>query len=122
MVNFLRILPFSCFYGYLFAIFRLYLSFGWETYCWWNPTIDTNFAPNYSEERFSLIKQGMTADEVIGLIGEPLKKFPWEDNIEIWSYSQDGKSKIGDWAWINIGVLFDTNHRVIKTASSIVYD
>jgi tetratricopeptide (TPR) repeat protein len=23
MVNFLRILPFSCFYGYLFAIFRL---------------------------------------------------------------------------------------------------
>jgi hypothetical protein len=26
MVNFLRILPFSCFYGYLFAIFRSYLD------------------------------------------------------------------------------------------------
>ncbi|MBL0378200.1 MAG: hypothetical protein JKP90_00795 [Desulfofustis sp. PB-SRB1] len=73
----------------------LYLSFGWETYCWWNPTIDTNFAPNYSEERFSLIKQGMTADEVIGLIGEPLKKFPWEIILKFGAIHKTEKAKLG---------------------------
>ena len=105
-----------------FILLAAYYSLGFESYCWWNPSIDTQFAPKYSEELFLTIKSKMSEDEVGKAIGEPFEKYKKERRIVIWYYSKDGKSKGGDWAWLNRAVYFDTNQRVIKTASSICYD
>lgn len=104
------------------VVFAAYSFIGFESYCWWNPSIDTQFAPKYSEELFLRIKPQMSEDEVVQLIGEPFEKYKTKDNVVIWYYSKDGKSKWGDWAWLNRGVYFDTHNRVVKTASSICYD
>ncbi len=103
-------------------VFTVYNFLGFESYCWWNPSIDTQFAPGHSEESFLRIEPLMSENEVIELIGEPFEKYKTKDNKFIWYYSKDGKSKWGDWAWLSRSVYFDANQRVTKIASSICYD
>ncbi|MGK5090451.1 outer membrane protein assembly factor BamE [Deltaproteobacteria bacterium TL4] len=45
---------------------------------------DTEWAPEFSEESFSKIRIGMTQEEVLGIMGEPLIKT--DDTAEYWSY------------------------------------
>lgn len=115
-----KLLIFTCLTCIL--AFVAYFLIGFESYCWWNPSIDTQFTQNYSEEKFLSIKQGMTEDQVAKLVGEPFSKHHEKRaDIVIWYYSTDGKSKWGDWAWLSKGVYFQNKH-VIKTESSVVYD
>ena len=49
------------------------------------PTI---FAAGYDEARFHAIREGMTAAEVIGALGDPLRKDPLPGGEETWAYSE----------------------------------
>ena len=54
-----------------------------------DPYIDTEFAKNYSPEKFEKIKIGMTIDEACKIIGEPLYKE--QGYIDTYYYTGDGK-------------------------------
>ena len=55
-------------------------------------TTDTQYAPHYSHRNFAQLKVGMTEQEVIDLVGEPLKRWqPYNKNqppFTVFQYSQ----------------------------------
>jgi hypothetical protein len=102
-------------------MFLLWVAEGGESYCPWNPYIDTRFPESFNIKNLDKIKVGMEKPEVIGLIGEPLYKrngaIEWysingqrfyrnRDDIEVYIYSSDGASNFGDWAWLSIRIWF----------------
>ena len=59
-----------CISLFLFVFF-IYAICGFESYCWWNPYVDTFFTRDFSEEGYGRISPGMSSDEVRENIGEP---------------------------------------------------
>ena len=104
-------------------------STGNEGYCWLWPSIDTRYAPDYAERKFQRIESGMTQEQVVGLIGQPLRKQSYlgRDPVRLarreeeWSYTGDGAAWVGDWAWLSRKVVFNDG-RVVQTVSRINYD
>ena len=70
-----------------------------ESYCFFYPSIDTQYAPGFSEQAFSQIATGMTAEAVQLKLGTPLY-IQHHSGGELWCYTLDGKCKWGDWAWL----------------------
>lgn len=97
-----------------------YLCVGMESYCVLYPGIDTRYATGFSEEKFARIRPGMTRSEVIHLVGEPLGA-PGTLLASRWSYTQDGKCRWADWAWLGREVHFEGD-RVKETVSRVYYD
>jgi hypothetical protein len=71
-----------------------------ENYCFLYPSIDTTYAPQFSERQFKRVRPGDTAESVTARLGQPLKRYPLKAGGEIWYYSRDGKCKWGDYAWL----------------------
>lgn len=92
-----------------------------------SPYIDTQFAPQYSPEKFELIKVGQTLKEVEKIIGQPLQKSVDSANhrTEYW-YTLDGKlsvnNKDGDFAWYVSIVKFDNKEVVVNIIKQWGYD
>jgi hypothetical protein len=116
---------------FLTLLCMLYLSFGGlESYCYLIPTIDTRYAPECSELKFRLlVKVGMSREEVVQRIGEPLHKgyvhrqrrshlIPRDER---WSYTQDGAHPWGDWAWLSRELII-RDGRVVEKNYSTYYD
>ena len=55
-----------------------YLAFGW--------TDSTQYAPGFSEERFRHIQRGMTREQVLGELGNPLRAVRLGEGGELWYY------------------------------------
>jgi len=88
------------------------------------PNIDTRFAPGYSEETFNNIPIGMSESEVLNLLREPLVVAElnpdWrikEEPDTVWSYTGDGASRWGDFAWRGRAVYFRDGKVVRKLAT-----
>jgi hypothetical protein len=47
----------------------------------------TEFAPQFDEAKFSRIVKGMDRNQVLGVLGEPLAKYPEGNCDETWHYS-----------------------------------
>ena len=71
-----------------------------EAYCFFYPVIDTEFAAGFSEQAFSQVSTGMTAEVVQQKLGAPLYSFTNGNGTVCWGYTGDGKCKWGDWAWM----------------------
>lgn len=91
--------------------------------------LDTEFAKEFTFEKFEQIKTGMSKDEVIELIGTPLRISNYNETELM--YTQDGYFyKSGrtplnghlDFAWLRIGVKLDSTNHVIKTSQVWYYD
>jgi hypothetical protein len=116
---------------FITALCMLYLSFGGiESYCYLIPTIDTRYASGCSELRFRLIDVGMTREEVVQRIGQPLGKGRYhrewhpaykERGDEIWHYTTDGAAAWGDWAWLSRELIFREG-RVVQKVYWTFYD
>lgn len=52
----------------------------------------TNWAAQYSEERFSRVVVGMTVPDVLSAAGEPIRRVSLRDK-EVWVYSQIGQAQ-----------------------------
>jgi outer membrane protein assembly factor BamE (lipoprotein component of BamABCDE complex) len=99
--------------------FLFWITFGLESYCPWNPYIDTVFPKSFIIDNLDKVEVGMEKSNVIELIGEPLsihksrtmadnENYYYSEN-ETYYYSEDGKAKIGDWAWLQIRIQFQDN-------------
>jgi outer membrane protein assembly factor BamE (lipoprotein component of BamABCDE complex) len=91
-----------------------------------SPYIDTQFAPQYSPEKFELIKIGQTIEEVEEILGQPLNKYRDSSNIAEYWYTNDGKlyssKKSGDFAWYRSVIYFDNEGKVINIDKGWNYD
>ena len=91
-----------------------------ESYCFFYPSIDTRYAPGYSETAFSQIATGMTVQVVQQKLGTPLY-IQHHANGELWSYTLDGKCRWGDWAWFGRQVEVQDG-RVIGIINQVIYN
>ena len=68
-----------------------------------NPDIDTEYTPEYSEIHFGQIEAKMTEKEVVTLMGEPFNKIAVGDGVKdydvVWLYTHDGACSWNDFAW-----------------------
>ena len=92
-----------------------------ESYCIFWPSIDTVYAPGYSEEDFGKIDIGMTMDEVDSIMCVPLDVYTYQDGKVHVFYTADGKCRFGDFAWLGRSLIL-SNNQVIAIQSRIYYD
>jgi hypothetical protein len=92
-----------------------------EVYCYFYPSIDTKFAPGFSEKAFSQISSGMAVAEVQSRLGKPLLIFTNSSGLEEWLFTDDGKCWWGDFAWLWRSVVV-SNDSVVSVDRSIRYD
>ena len=77
---------------------------------------DTVYAPGYSAENFNKIEIGMTPEQVLELVGEPLKK-----SEARWDYTALRKNDRRYSYWIR-EVYFDSDKKVSKIDTSYWWD
>jgi hypothetical protein len=96
----------------LFVLFALYtvVWFAWDTICPWDPLIDTKYSDTFNIYNIDKIKEGMTKENVIELIGDPLFTGINEEGSAKLEFTSDGKYQksmeknyYGDFAWYSIG-------------------
>ena len=102
-----------------------------EGYNIFDPYIDTEFAENYTPEKFDLINSNFTKEEVLNTIGKPLFIFtdPITKETEF-TYTNDGflrtksnrEYNINDYAWYRSRVNFDLKGKVISIDKGWSYD
>jgi hypothetical protein len=89
-----------------------------------DPYIDTEFAKDYTPEKFDQIRLGMTIEDAIQIIGEPLSK--WRDHggdlHTDYDYTTDGKLSEGDCAWYLSSLKVDSTHTIIDINTGWIYD
>lgn len=107
-----------------------------EGYVWFDPYIDTWYAPDYRPELESRIKVGMTREDVEAVIGAPLfVRAPnrFQPGLSGAVYTNDGghdrRSGISngdrrhkDFAWHYFNVMYDSTDVVRKVHSGWAYD
>jgi outer membrane protein assembly factor BamE (lipoprotein component of BamABCDE complex) len=91
-----------------------------ESYCFFYPSIDTHYAPGYSEAAFDQITTGMTSQAVLKLLGSPLHSDTNKDASVRWCYTSDGKAIYGDWAWFGREIIFQDNK--VAVVEKILYN
>ncbi len=92
-----------------------------------SPFIDTQLAPNYSPEKFDLIKLGQSVKEVETVLGKPLYHHVDSLNNKFeYDYTNDGKlrsnKKSGDFAWYRSSIYFDEAGKVIDIDKGWSFD
>ena len=105
----------------IMAICACWLLSHAEMYCPFYPGIDTHYAPGFSEANFRKVLPGMTVSEVEALVGKPLFKQKKQTAMEEWGYTDDGKCKWGDFAWLRRAVVVSEGI-VISVDRSVRYD
>jgi outer membrane protein assembly factor BamE (lipoprotein component of BamABCDE complex) len=92
-----------------------------ENYNYVYPSIDTKFAPGFSERAFSQVTTGMHASVVTRLLGAPLYQWSHEEGTETWGYTSDAKCSWGDFAWLGREIKF-RDGQVILVERNVYYD
>ncbi|GAA4370053.1 hypothetical protein GCM10023185_44270 [Hymenobacter saemangeumensis] len=119
----------------LFLMFCLGVLLAGESYNPFDPYADTEFASDYTPEKFRAVKVGMTLGQVREIVGEPL--FSFRDStsglllsIE-YHYTNDGYLRrrtdksfvlVSDLAWYRSGVTFNADSIVCQVDSGWSYD
>jgi outer membrane protein assembly factor BamE (lipoprotein component of BamABCDE complex) len=92
-----------------------------EMYCFFYPSIDTVYAPGFSEKKFATLRTGDTAEKVETILGAPLFRRTVK-GCDYWWYSDDGKCQgWADFAWLGRWVSI-TNGVVVEIGSRVFYD
>ena len=86
------------------------------------PSIDTVFTLDYSEEKFDQIRIGMDSVTVVKIIGKPFGVQKYTEQNTLWYYSHDGKCSWHDFAWLSREIIFDAKGKVSKKKKIICYD
>lgn len=107
-----------------------------EGYVFFDPYIDTWFAPGYRPELERRIHLGQTMQEVLDILGDPLSRHQMikkDDGSTIFYYTNDGghdrylgidhrDPRHKDFAWHRFGVVFDNTGTVVGIDDGWSYD
>jgi hypothetical protein len=103
-----------------------------ESYSMVDPFADTEMAPDYTPEKFKLVKEGMHMSEVIRLVGEPINKdYDTLQSLTGNYYTRDGYlmkrtdkrlSLLRDIAWFGSEVRYNKDSIAVKVYSRWYYD
>ena len=81
---------------------------------------NTEYTKNFSTEKFSTIKIGMTEAQVLAILGKPMNRYT-DDRIHL-SYSKT-KNSLSDFTeWESIRVELNNEHIVVRVASNIFFN
>jgi outer membrane protein assembly factor BamE (lipoprotein component of BamABCDE complex) len=100
-----------------------------EGYNVFSPYIDTEFAENYTPEKFDLIQMDLNKEDVLKILGEPLQKNTWK-NETVFHYTLDAflsrrsdyKYLIRDFAWYRSNIYFNTDGEITKIDKGWTYN
>lgn len=112
--------------GLLFSFFILkniyQFGYGLNDAFWrvvWSIDEGTIWAKNFSEEKFSKVKVGMSREDVLALLGNPLNDTNKLNRDRFWYYTrQNSGTSDFDQRW----VLFDSNNKVEEIRKSFFID
>jgi len=103
-----------------------------ESYNIIDPYADTEMAPDYTPEKFQLVKEGMHISEVKKLVGEPMNKdYDTLQSLTGNYYTRDGYlirrtdkklSLLRDIAWFGSEVRYNKDSIAVKVYSRWYYD
>ena len=79
----------------------------------------TIWAENFSEEKFKKVKVGMTMEQVVSLLGQPLNSSERCENGCSWSYT---KQDSGSSDYDQRRIFFDKNRLVIEVRKTFFID
>lgn len=84
-----------------------------------SPFEETVWAPGFSEHSFVQVKLGMEANQVLAILGAPLRKDDDCSNICFWMYTHQATGTADfDQRWI----VFDKDSKVIELRKSFFID
>lgn len=110
----------------LSPLFGYTLLFGWfqhsEGFNIIEPTIDTVFTADFSEDKFDQIEIGMDSTKVVKIIGKPLDIQQLKEQKTLWYFTGDGKCEWHDFAWLGREIKFDKNGLVSEKIKLVHYD
>lgn len=92
-----------------------------ESYCVFYPSINTSYAPSYTEKKFDLIKKGMRKEDVLKLIGAPLEEEKMGESGAKLKYSRYVKRWIGRYKWLRRYVILEHEMVVGKEKAKSYY-
>jgi outer membrane protein assembly factor BamE (lipoprotein component of BamABCDE complex) len=107
--------------GFIALAFVFYCYSHMEAYCFFYPSIDTQYASGYSEAAFNELTNGMTIEAVQKKLGNPLYVQTTKNGDLHWSYTMDGKCTWGDWAWFARQLTF-RDGKIIEIVKQIIYN
>lgn len=101
----------------LLFFFFLILSFGPPGFV---SRANTEYTKNFSTEKFNTVKIGMTEEQVLAILGEPLYRYT-DDRIQL-SYSGTKNSLSDFTGWESNRVYLNNKHIVVDVASNIFFN
>jgi hypothetical protein len=79
-------------------------------------TFDTEYAPGYSEEAFRAVEIGDSREEVLCLLGQPLRVYGLNGDVLSYSISPSGSN------YLVRAIVLDSEGRVMEIRSQIYWD
>ena len=81
---------------------------------------NTEYTKNFSTEKFNTVKIGMTEEQVLAILGEPMYRYT-DNRIQL-SYSGTKNSLSDFTGWESTRVYLNKEHIVIEVASNIFFN
>jgi outer membrane protein assembly factor BamE (lipoprotein component of BamABCDE complex) len=70
---------------------------------------DTVYAKGFSESKFRSVKVGMKTEDLLSVLGPPLKRAPWGSLPEVWQYTDQRSITDNFWRrWVVIDLNTDS--------------
>jgi hypothetical protein len=81
-------------------------------------TFDTEYAPGYSEEAFRVVQIGDSKEEILSLLGQPLRVYDLGIHREVLSYSMSPSGS----NYLMRDIVLDSEGRVVEIRSQVYWD
>ncbi len=81
---------------------------------------NTEYTKNFSTEKFNTVKIGMTEEQVLAILGEPMNRYT-DESIHL-SYSKTKNSLSDFTGWESIRIVLNKEHVVVGVASNIFFN
>jgi len=81
-------------------------------------TFDTEYAPGYSEEAFRIVQIGDSKEEILSLLGQPLRVYDPGLDREVLSYSMSPSGS----NYLMRDIVLDSEGRVVEIRSQVYWD
>jgi hypothetical protein len=79
-------------------------------------TFDTEYASGYSEEAFRAVEIGDSKEEILSLLGQPLRVYGIDGEVQSYSRSPSGSN------YLMRDIVLDSEGRVVEIRSQVYWD